>query len=381
MYFAFHLASFPMSKPQIIFMATGAFAVPSMRRLWENGEFEIVGLVTTPLKYEKSGEPILTPARRFAAEVDLGIFETDNIHAQELFDFLYLVRPEHIFVCDFGRILPNSLLRAPLVGGINLHGSLLPKYRGAAPVHWAILNGDEYTGISVIQMTTQVDAGPVIAQSPPIPIGPHETTDELEKRLADYGAELVLHTIRRLSGTETVKIIPQLASEVSKAPKIKKEDGRIDWSRDSLAVFNHYRAMVSWPRSFTDWKRDNGSVLRLIVGPVQPLDDQLYELVELPDYVEPRYVEPILTDAKMDNLAEIQWAARKKESGELERSLSGRLESWKPGVVIEASGNRLIVAAGEGAVRILQIQPAGKRPMDAEAFLRGYPIKPGDRFV
>ena len=369
-----------MSKPQIIFMATGAFAVPSMRRLWESGEFEIVGLVTTPLKYEKSGEPIQTPARRFAAEVDLGIFETEDIRAQELFDFLYLVRPEHLFVCDFGKILPNSLLRAPRIGGINLHGSLLPKYRGAAPVHWAVLNGDEYTGISIIQMTTQVDAGPVIAESPPIPIDPYETVPELEERLADYGAELVLHTVRRLSGTESVKIIPQLASEVTKAPKIKKEDGRIDWSRNSLAVFNHYRAMVCWPRSFTDWKRDNGNILRLIVGPVLPLNDQLGELIGLPDYAGPHYVEPILTDAKMDNLAEIQLAAQRHEPVESEHSLSDRPDSWEPGVVIEALGNRLVVAAGEGAVRILQIQPVGKRPMDVEAFLRGYPIKPGDRF-
>ncbi len=372
----------PSSKPQIIFMATGGFAVPSMRRLWKSGEFEISGLVTMPQKFTKSGEPILTPARQFADEVGLHVFETDNIHASELFDFLYLARPDHLFVCDFGKILPKSLLRAPRIGGINLHGSLLPKYRGAAPVHWAILNGDEFSGVSIIQMTTQVDAGPVIAQSPPIPIGPHETCAELEGRLADFGAELVLRTIRKLSGSENVRIIPQLASEVSKAPKIKKEDGRLDWKRSSSALFNHYRAMDPWPRSYTDWKRDNGIVLRLIVGPVLPLDDHLHELVEPPDYAGPNYLSPVLTDAKWDNLAEIRQAIKKKESEKAKpkHSIYRRPTSWKPGVVIEASGDRLIVAAGEGAVRILQIQPAGKRPMDVEAFLRGYPLKSGDRF-
>ena len=369
-----------MSKPQIVFMATGAFAVPSMRRLWESGEFDIAGLVTTPLKYTRSGEPILTPARVFAAEVGLYVLETDNIRAQELFDFLYLVRPEHLFVCDFGRILPNSLLRAPRIGGINLHGSLLPKYRGAAPVQWAVLNGDEFTGISIIQMTTEVDAGPVIAQSQPIPIGPHETTLELEERLADFGAELVLDITRKLSGTEYVKILPQLAAEVSKAPKFKKEDGRINWGRSSSAVFNHYRAMIPWPRSFTDWKRDNGSVLRLIIGPVLPLNDELDELVEPPDYSAPIYVEPVLIDAKLDNLADIRQTVKGRKSAE-PQPIPYRPASWEPGVVVEASGNRLIVAAGEGAVRILQVQPAGKRAMDAEAFLRGYPIKTGDRFT
>ena len=363
---------------QILFMATGAFAVPSMRRLWECDEFEIVGLVTVPLKYTKSGKPIMTPARQFAEEIGLNVFETDNIHAPELFDFLYLARPDHLFVCDFGKILPNSLLRAPQISGVNLHGSLLPKYRGAAPVHWAILNGDEYTGVSIIKMTTQVDAGPVIAQSPPIPIDPHETVVELEQRLAEFGAELVLHTVHRLSGTETVKIIPQFASEVSKAPKFKKEDGLIDWTRSSSAVFNHYRAMASWPRSFTDWKRSDGGVLRLIVGPVLPLDDEFHELVPSPNFTESIYVNPVLIDAKMDNLADIQRVKTKKEQAVPQPSR--RPEWWQPGVIVEASGNRLVVAAGEGTVRILQIQPTGKRLMDAESFLRGYPIKPGDRF-
>jgi len=372
-----------MSKPQIIFMATGAFAVPSMRRLWESGEFEIGGLVTAPLKYTRSGDTIPTPARQFAEEVGLYVFETDDIHALELFDFLYLVRPEHLFVCDFGKILPNSLLRAPRIGGINLHGSMLPKYRGAAPVHWAILNGDEFTGVSIIRMTTEVDAGPVIAQSQPIPIGPRETTLELEERLADYGAEMVLDIVRKLSGTEHVKILPQLASEVSKAPKIKKEDGLIDWTKSSSAVFNHYRAMFPWPRSFTDWKRDNDSVLRLIIGSMLPLDDRLHKLVGPSDYSAPIYVEPILIDAKLDNLAEIRLTAKGSESTKstLKPASSRRPDSWTPGTVIEASGNRLIVAAGEGAVQIFQIQPSGKRPMDTEAFLRGYPIKVGDRFM
>ena len=371
-----------MSKPQIIFMATGAFAVPSMRRLWECDEFEIAGLVTPQQKYTRAGEPILTPARRFAEEIGLYVFEADDIRAQELFDFLYLVRPEHLFVCDFGKILPDSLLRAPRIGGINLHGSLLPKYRGADPVRWAILNGDEFTGISIIQMTTQVDAGPVIAQSPLIPIGVHETVVELEERLADFGAELVLDIVRKLSGTKYVKILPQRASEASKAPKCKKEDGRINWSRSSLAIYNQYRAMVPWPLSFTEWRRTNGTVLRLIVGPVVPLDDRLHKLVGSLDYSGPTYVEPILADAKLDNLAEIRRTTKNRESATSrpKQTVFPRPASWEPGVVIEASDDRLIVAAGEGAVQILQIQPANGKKMTAEAFLCGYPIKLGDRF-
>ncbi len=371
----------PENRLQIVFMATGAFAVPSMRRLCECGQYDILCLVTTSQKFTRSGDPIPTPARQFADELGLSVFETDNIHATELFDFLYLARPDLLFVCDFGKILPNSLLRAPRIGGINLHGSLLPKYRGAAPVHWAILNGDEFTGVSIIEMTTKIDAGPVIAQSPAIPIQPFETVLELEDRLAEFGSELVLQTVRRMSGKESIKIIPQMVSEVSKAPRFKKEDGNVDWLRSSMAIYNHYRAMTPWPKSYTDWTREDGTVLRLILGPVVPLDDRLHSLVAPPNYADPQYVSPVLIDAKMDNLAEIRHTAKQKPvlKRHYHPHASYRPTAWKAGVVLEASGNRLIVAAGEGAIQILQIQPAGKKPMEAEAFLRGYPIKPGDR--
>jgi len=363
---------------QIVIMATGAFAVPSMQVLCECDLFEIVCLVTSPLRYDKNGNPMTTPARQVADEYDIPIAEYENVNSTEFFEFLYLVRPDLIFVCDFGQILSKRTLSGSLVGGINLHGSLLPRFRGAAPVHWAILTGEPYTGVSIIHMIPQVDAGPVIAQSPPIPISPRETVVELEERLAEYGAELVFNTVSQMAHGKTIRIIDQLHDRVSAAPRFTKESGFVSWGRSSLEIFNHYRAMVPWPRAFTDWNRENGSTLRLILGDMTPLDDSLEELVS-EDFSQVPYVAPVLFDAKMDNLAELK-ATPKDVPVKRRTPRSKRPAWWKPGVVIRAEENDLIVAAKEGAMRIEQIQPAGKRMMWVHEFLRGYPIKQGDKF-
>ena len=362
---------------QIVIMATGAFAVPSVRALCESDLFDIVCLVTSPLRYAKNGRPIMTPARQVATEYDLLISEQGDVNSEDFFDFLYLVRPDLIFVCDFGQILSKRTLSGSILGGINLHGSLLPRFRGAAPVHWAILTGEPYTGVSIIHMTPQVDAGPVIAQSPPIPIGPRETVIDLEERLANYGAELVFDTVAKMAYNETIRIIEQLHDRVSKAPRLTKEDGFVPWDRSSQEIFDHYRATVTWPRSFTDWHREDGSLLRLIFGDMTPLDNSLLELVS-DDFSLASFVAPILTDAKMDNLADLKAMPRiapvKRRRSNFRRPLW-----WKPGIVIRAEEGDLIVAAKEGAVRIGQIQPAGKKMMPVDDFLRGYSIKQGER--
>jgi len=358
-------------------MATGAFAVPSIRALCESERFEVTCLVTSPIRHDKNRQPIVTPARQVAAEYDILVSEHENVNTEEFFEFLYLMRPDLIFVCDFGQILSKRTLSGAILGGINLHGSLLPRFRGAAPVHWALLTGEPYTGVSIIHMTPKIDAGPVIAQSPPIPISPYETVVELEERLADYGAELVLDTVSRMAQHEVVRIIDQLHDGVSKAPRFTKNDGFVPWESSSWMVFNHFRATIQWPRAFTDWLRTDGSPLRLILGDMIPLDNSLQEIV-LTDYSQTSFVTPVLTDAKIDNLAELK-AISKTLPAQLRVSHFPRPAWWKPGMVIQASEEMLIVAAGEGTVRIKQIQPAGKKMMSVQDFLRGYPVKPGDQ--
>ncbi|MDR2756222.1 MAG: hypothetical protein LBC20_10995 [Planctomycetaceae bacterium] len=355
-----------------------------MQAIYNSNEFDIQCLVTNPLRYDKLNRPIITPARQFAEQHHIAISEKEDVHSLEFFDFLYLMRPDILFVCDFGQILSKHVLSGSLLGGINLHGSLLPKYRGAAPVHRAIMNGEPFTGISIIHMTPQVDAGPVIAQSPPIPIHPFETAEELEERLAHFGAELVLETLRKMAKNEPVRIIEQFHELASKAPRLKKEDGLVNWSNSSRVIFNHYRAMSVWPKSYTDWTREDGTKLRLILGPILPLDNSFRELFCENDN-DSISVEPMI-DAKMDNLAIFRARRKNKDHSQnipahahtTHQSLK-RPGWWKPGTVIRANGQDLIIAAGEGTVQILKIQPSGKKMIDVRDFLLGYPIKSGDQ--
>ncbi|MDR3181616.1 MAG: methionyl-tRNA formyltransferase [Planctomycetaceae bacterium] len=362
---------------QIVLMATGAFAVPAMRLLCEEKSFDISCLVTNPLRYDRHGKAIITPARQLAAEYDIAVSDKDDVHSQEFFDFLYLVRPDLLFVCDFGHILPKRALEGSLLGGINLHGSLLPKYRGAAPIHWALLNGEQYTGVSIIHITAKIDAGPVIAQSPPIPIGIQDTAAEIEERLAEYGAELVFDVVSRMASSRTIKIIEQVHEKASKAPKLKKENGLIPWNKTAKEIYNHCRAMEPWPRSFTDWYRPNGTAMRLILGGLVPLTNLLEEEFSGTE----TFVDPMLIDAKMDNLAEL--LAEQKANGaagqqRVQRFTPKSPAAAVPGTVLRAEGGELIVSAGAGAVKILSVQPAGKKMMPVKDFLQGHGIRPGD---
>ena len=209
-----------------------------------------------------------------------------------------------------------------------MHASLLPKYRGAAPIQWAVYHGEKTTGVSVIHMTPQVDAGPVIAQSE-VDILPDETAAELETRLADIGAWLMLRTIDNLEAG-LLEALPQDPAAACKAPKLKKTDGLVDWRRSAEAIRNQVRAMVPWPKTYTYWLRPGKPPLRLILESVQ-------------------------TAARTDPAA-------------------------APGTVLEAGPRGILVAAGEDAVLVRALQPAGKRVMSAEDFLRGYRLQPGDRW-
>ena len=175
-----------------------------------------------------------------------------------------------LVVCDYGQILAPQTLSTARLGGINLHGSLLPKYRGAAPINWALLNGDTETGVTVIHMTPKIDAGPCIAQAVTM-IDPEETAVELEARLAESGGRLVRQTIEALAEGR-LEALPQDPALASKAPRLKKTDGAIDWARPALSIKNQIRALEPWPRTYTFWHRGQGAAVRMILGPVDIVD-------------------------------------------------------------------------------------------------------------
>jgi methionyl-tRNA formyltransferase len=327
-------------------MGTGEFAVPTFKKLIAHPGHEIMGLVSisepmsTELHAPEGRKSVrqeggrhrsreISPMEKIAVEKNIGIFYTDNVNSFSFYSFILLAETELLFVCDFGKILSDQILSSSKLGGINLHGSLLPKYRGAAPVHWAILNGEQYTGVSIIRMTSQLDGGPIIASSGPVAIGAKETVLEVERNLSQIGADMVMKTIERMESGEYLPILGQQAGNVTHAPKIRKQDGLINWSMTSEEILNHYRAMYPWPASYPFWHSTDGKTLRLKVGPFSRI-------------AHPHVVGGI------------------------------------PGTILVADGQILIVATKDGCVRIERVHPDGKKIMDADSFMRGYNIKAGD---
>ncbi len=253
---------------RLVMIGTGPFAVPTFRKLFDT-EYSVLALVTAPLKLHRPGMAV-GPMRDLAHEHLTPIFDPEDINAPEAQSALAALEADLLVVCDYGQILSAAVLGTTRLGGINLHASLLPKYRGAAPINWAIYHGETETGVSVIHMTPTVDAGPIIAQAA-TPIHPDETAVELEARLSEIGAWLMVRAIDTLKNGQ-VEAIPQDPALASKAPRLKKTDGLIDWSRPAAAIRNHVRAMEPWPKTHTFWHRAGRRPVRLILGPVSVQD-------------------------------------------------------------------------------------------------------------
>jgi methionyl-tRNA formyltransferase len=308
-------------------MGTGPFAAPAFRALYGT-RHQVRALVTQPPRSVRGRhEPATGPMRPIAAEHGTPILDPESINTPEAQAELRRLEPDLFIVADYGQILSSETLAIARLGGLNLHGSLLPKYRGAAPINWAIYRGETQTGVTVIHMTPALDAGPCLAQAR-VAIGPDETADDLEPRLAELGAPLVCETIDALQAG-TAKPIPQDPSLVSKARRLRKADGAINWTRPAEQIRNQVRALQPWPGCYTYWHRPGASPLRLIIGRIGVL--------------------PSLVAAE-------------------------------PGTVLEAAGDRLIIVAGHDAVKLEIVQPSGKRPLNAAEFLRGYHVEPGHRF-
>jgi len=321
---------------RLIMMGTGPFGAPTFKGLFET-HHQVLLLVTAPLRplSGRADRPI-SPLRDIAHEHGVPIFDPENVNTPEAQAHLAAHDADLLVVCDYGQILSGQILATARLGGVNLHGSLLPKYRGAAPINWALYHGETETGVTVIHMTPQVDAGPCVGQVR-VPIDPDETAVQLEARLAEIGAWLVRRVLDNMEAGQ-LEALPQDPTQATKAPRLKKEHGRIDWSRSALAIKNHVRAMEPWPKCYTYWHRPGGPPLRLILGwPVQVLPN---EPTALPHHLH---------------------------------------SPPEPGTVVAVEPDRLLVAAGEGLVGITSLQPAGKKMLPVRAFLCGYRIRPGDR--
>src|SRR6266567_4408531 len=238
---------------RIVFCGTPQFAVPTLKHLLAQPDFEIAGVITQPDRPRGRGQEFsFSPVKGVAKAAHLPVHQPEKIRAQEAQELLKELSPDCVVIIAYGQIIPAGLLSIPKHGWINLHASLLPKYRGAAPINWAIVNGETRTGVTTMRIDAGMDTGGILLQKP-INISPGDTTASLATRLAEAGAPLMAETLRGV-GAGTISAKPQDHAQATSAPMLKKDDGKIDWARPGHEVYNRMRAFTPWPGAFTTFR-------------------------------------------------------------------------------------------------------------------------------
>jgi methionyl-tRNA formyltransferase len=312
-----------MDKLRIVFFGTPEFAVPSLQELIDRGEL-IAAVVTQPDRPVGRGQQVkLTPVKELALKHNLPVLQPERVRASEFLETFRPLRPELAVVVAFGQIFPQALLDIPRHGFINVHSSLLPAYRGAAPINRAIINGDTETGATIMQLDAGMDTGAILLQEP-APILPEDTAQSLHDRLAKLGAKLLGTALDQLR-QGLWQPVAQDEARATYAAIMKKEDGLIDWNKDAGSLVNQTRGMTPWPGCFTYL---DGKILKI-------------------------------------HRAEV-----------IEKSCG-----MQPGTVIAAESGGIEVAAGRGSVLLQEVQLEGKKRMAARDFLKGYRLAAGMRLV
>lgn len=298
-------------------MGTPDYSVPCLRALVDNG-YEVAAVVTQPDKPVGRKRSELVPPDIKKAALELGIekiFQPQKVRTQEFYNELYNIKPDMIVTVAYGRIIPQSILDLPPMGCINVHGSLLPKYRGAAPIQWAIINGDTVTGITTMYMDTGIDTGDMLLKRE-IPITEDMTYSELYDQLKELGAGALLDTIKGLQAG-TLKRIPQNNAEATYVPMMTREMGKIDWSKSAEEIHNLVRGTYPWPGSFTTYKGDRLKIWKTkLIGPEEACSEAIAVLAEK----------------------------------------AGGQDKIVPGRVCRIFKDSMVVAAGNGFVKVVELQ-------------------------
>jgi methionyl-tRNA formyltransferase len=314
-----------MAALRIVFCGTPEFAVPSLRRLAERPEFSVEAVITQPDRPRGRGQHVSSsPVKEAALEIGLHVYQPETIKSESSQEFLKRVAPDAVVIIAYGQIIPARLLMIPRLGWLNLHASLLPRYRGAAPIHWAIANGETLTGLTTMQIDAGMDTGPTLLRRE-VEIGPDETAPELAARMSAIGAELIADSLLRFD-REEISPAPQEAKDATYAPILKKEDGRIDWSRPAQQIYDRMRGFAPWPGAYTKFR------------------DQMCHLWGRPEM--------------------LGTAGARTTPGD-----------------IFPSTKEIHVACGEGTCLLLEfIQVEGRRKISAREFANGARIVPSERF-
>ncbi len=305
-------------------MGTPELAAISLEALLNTPALRVLAVVTQPDRPKGRDLKLQPPpVKELAVRAGLPVLQPAKAREPAFFDQVRALKPELIAVAAFGQILPQVLLDLPRLGCINVHTSLLPKYRGAGPIQWAILNDESETGVTIMQMNAGLDTGPILSQER-TPITAQDTAITLHDRLAKLGADLLVRTIPLLVAGR-IQPQPQPAEGATYAPKIKKQDGKIDWSQPARAILNRVRGLVPWPGAFT-------------FLPAQP--------------------HALLLKLWRAEIADV---------------------AGVPGVVISVDHGGIVVGCGQQSLRLLELQLEGARRLPVSAFLAGHPLKPGLR--
>ena len=312
-----------MTPLRVAFFGTPAFAVPTLDALLASPH-TVVGVVTQPDRPRGRGQKVTdAPVKARAVAAHLPLLQPDRLKDPAFIAAFGAWHADLAVVAAYGKILPEPLIATPPLGMINVHASLLPKYRGAAPVHRSIIGGDTETGVTIMRVVKALDAGPMMA-AVRRSIGPDDTSDVVEADLGRLGAALLVSVVDQLSQGRAAET-PQDESAATYAHRLTKDDGVVDWNAPAPAIHNQIRGLHPWPHAFSH------------------LDGRRLIL--------------------------------------LKSSIGADEASAAPGTVVDASGDRLVVATGDGTLQILQIQPEGKRPLTPREFLTGHRIHPGARFA
>lgn len=305
----------------IVYMGTPDFAVPALEKLIEAGH-RITAVVTQPDRQRGRGKEVLySPVKECALKYDIPVFQPGKIKAPEAVEQLKSYQADIFVAAAFGQILSKEILEMPKYGCVNIHASLLPKYRGAAPIQWAVINGEEKTGVTIMQMDEGLDTGDIISQREVL-IAQDETGESLFEKLSVVGAELLAETLEGIRRGDAVKR-KQDDSQSTYARMLKKEDGRIHWNRTSKQIEQQIRGMNSWPSAYTIW---NGKTLKI-------------------------------------------WKAQWNQS----------VHAHAPGTILDVEKESVMVACGEGIIRIQELQLEGKKRMPVKDFLLGYHMEAGSK--
>jgi methionyl-tRNA formyltransferase len=303
---------------RLVFMGTPQFAVPTLERIVE-ASHEVVAVYTQPDRPKGRGQQLsFPPVKEAALRLGLDLQQPQRVRRPEVVQQLAAVQARCMVVVGYGQIIPQSIIDLPPLGIVNVHASLLPKYRGAAPIQWAIARGETCTGVTTMRIDAGLDTGDMLLKWE-TGIGPEETAIDLAVRLSVAGADLLIQTLHGLEAG-TITPIPQGDAEATLAPIIKKEDGRIDWNWPAREIVNRSRGLAPWPGAYTKFRGRQFNI----------------------------------------------WRAR----------VSG--ESVEPGMLMNR-GKRLLAGAGDGSVELVEVQLEGRKRVDVAAFLNGYQVKAGER--